>query len=125
MTDFDVLVQDIVNLTFKQNNSARYANSVNTRVISTPKVDKKSNSPRSYCRTTKSGCSSRNLNTARSSNTNTKKLSNHDFVTPGPWSDTVSCLYKEPSTAKTNETVPTLQLENKDNSKPSRLVSFF
>lgn len=122
VTDCDVLVQDIVNLTSKQVNSARYARSDSSDNVA-HRVHKISNSPRTYTRTTKSNNSTRNLNTARSSNTNIKKTSDHDLVTPRSWGDPVFYQYKEPSTAKTNETVPTLQLENKENRNPSRLVS--
>lgn len=123
VTDCDVLVQDIVNLTSKQVNSARYARSAAGDNVA-PRVRKMSNSPRTHTRTTKSNTSStRNLNTARSLNTNSKKTSDHDLVTPRSWGDPVFYQYKEPSTAKTNETVPTLQLENKENLNPSRLVA--
>lgn len=122
VTDCDVLVQDIVNLTSKQINSARYARSASSGNVA-PRVHKMSNSPRTYTRTTRSNNSTRNLNTARSSNKNSKKTSDRDLVTPRSWGDPVFYQYKEPSTAKTNETVPTLQLENKENLNPSRLVT--
>lgn len=119
VTDCDVLVQDIVNLTSKQINSARYARSAPSNNVA-PRVHKMSNSTRTYTRTTKSNNSTRNLNTARSSNANSKKTSDRDLVTPRSWSDPVFYQYKEPSIAKTNETVPSLQLENKENLCPSR-----